>query len=326
MLRPFDTKADGEFAGIDKAAATGTCGWHRQWPFKAFLLHPSAQPGSWVIRAASIGAIARERRAIVKTISVVCRNLIIALAGTVCGSAVFVPGPAAQAQQQPAAQQAPGKLPPPAFGPRAQRPQAGQLGQVVGQPGQQRQRVPPPEVIGKFGDWTVQCEKAPAAAANAPAQAPDAAPDTASSDTAASGNDAAAPAAKPAGPGGERPCGMVQTVRDEKRQNIGLTLVLVAGEQGGKKVTMMRVMAPIGVFLPTGVALEIDGAAVGRVPFTRCLPQVCIAFAEATPPTLEKLKKGGKANFIIYEAPGVGIRLPITLGGFSKGLAELAKL
>jgi len=57
-----------------------------------------------------------------------------------------------------------------------------------------------------------------------------------------------------------------------------------------------------------------------------CLPQVCIAFAEATPPTLEKLKKGGKANFIIYEAPGVGIRLPITLNGFSKGLAELAKL
>lgn len=253
-----------------------------------------------------------------KTISVVCRNLIIALAGAACGSAVFVPGPA-QAQQQPAAQQAPGKAPPPAFGPRTQRPQAGQMMGQPGQPGQQRQRVPPPEIIGKFGDWTVQCEKSPAAAANAPA--PDAA-----ANSAASGSDAAAPAAKPGGPGGERPCGMVQTVRDEKRQNIGLTLVLVAGEQGGKKVTMMRVMAPIGVFLPTGVALEIDGAAVGRVPFTRCLPQVCIAFAEATAPTLEKLKKGGKANFIIYEAPGVGIRLPITLGGFSKGLAELAKL
>jgi invasion protein IalB len=258
----------------------------------------------------------------VKTISVVCRNLIIALAGTVCGTAVFAAGTAAQAQQeQPAAQQAPGKLPPPAFGPRTQRPQAGQ-------PGQQRPRVPPPEVIGKFGDWTVQCEKAPPqTAGNAPAQGQDAAQDTASTDAAApSGKgDAAAPAAKPEG-GGERPCGMVQTVRDEKRKNIGLTLVLVAGEQQGKKVTMMRVMAPIGVFLPTGVALEIDGAAVGRVPFTRCLPQVCIAFAEATPPTLEKLKKGGKANFIIYEAPGVGIRLPITLNGFSKGLAELAKL
>jgi len=261
----------------------------------------------------------------VKTISVVCRNLIIALAGTVCGTAILAAGPAAGAQQQqpPAAQQAPGKLPPPAFGPRAQRPQAGQ----AGQPGQQqRPRVPPPEVIGKFGDWTVQCEKtAPAAAGNAPAQGQDASQETASTDAAAGKGDAAAPAAKPEG-GGERPCGMVQTVRDEKRKNIGLTLVLVAGEQQGKKVTMMRVMAPIGVFLPTGVALEIDGAAVGRVPFTRCLPQVCIAFAEATPPTLEKLKKGGKANFIIYEAPGVGIRLPITLNGFSKGLAELAKL
>ena len=90
---------------------------------------------------------------------------------------------------------------------------------------------------------------------------------------------------------------MVQTVRDEKRQNIGLTLVLVAGEQGGKKVTMMRVMAPIGVFLPTGVALEIDGAAVGRVPFTRCLPQVCIAFAEATAADPREAQKGRQGEF-----------------------------
>jgi invasion protein IalB len=257
----------------------------------------------------------------VRTISVVCRNLIIALAGTVCGTIVFAAGTAVQAQQQ-APQQAPGKLPPPSFGPRAARPQAGQPGQQ-----QQHPQGPPPEVIGKYGDWTVQCEKAPPqTAGDASAQGQDAEQNTASTDAAApSGKgDAAAPAAKPGG--GERPCGMVQTVRDEKRKNIGLTLVLVSGEQQGKKVTMMRVMAPIGVFLPTGVALEIDGAAVGRVPFTRCLPQVCIAFAEATPPTLEKLKKGGKANFIIYEAPGVGIRLPITLNGFSKGLAELAKL
>jgi len=36
----------------------------------------------------------------VKTISVVCRNLIIALAGTVCGTAILAAGPAAQAQQQ----------------------------------------------------------------------------------------------------------------------------------------------------------------------------------------------------------------------------------
>jgi invasion protein IalB len=258
----------------------------------------------------------------VKTISVVCRNLIIAIMGTACGAAAITASTAAQAQQQPAAQ-APaaqpgqGKVPPAQFGPRAQRLQAGQAGQ-------QRPRVPPPQVMGKFGDWVLQCERTPQTASTAAGQ--DAAQETASTEAAGSGKgDAAAPAAKPES-GGERPCGLVQTVRDEKRKNIGLTLVLVEGLQQGKKVTMMRVMAPIGVFLPTGVALEIDGAAVGRVPFTRCLPQVCIAFAEATAPTLDKLKKGGKANFIIYEAPGVGIRLPITLNGFSKALTELAKL
>jgi invasion protein IalB len=265
-----------------------------------------------------VGATAREHWAIVKTISVVCRNLIIAIMGTACGIAAVTAATVAQAQQQPAGQepaaQGQGKLPPAQFGPRAARPQAG------GQPGQQRSRVPPPQVMGKFGDWVLQCEQTPQTAASTAGQ--DAAQETASTDDAPSGKgDAAKPDAN-----GERPCGLVQTVRDEKRKNIGLTLVLLEGMQQGKKVTMMRVMAPIGVFLPTGVALEIDGSAVGRVPFTRCLPQVCIAFAEATPPTLEKLKKGGKANFIIYEAPGVGIRLPITLNGFSKALVELAKL
>ena len=87
----------------------------------------------------------------------------------------------------------------------------------------------------------------------------------------------------------------------------------------------MRVIAPIGVFLPTGVALEIDGNAVGRVPFTRCMPQVCMAFAEASPETLAKLKKGKSANFIIYEAPGMGLPMNLSLEGFSASLAALEK-
>ena len=87
---------------------------------------------------------------------------------------------------------------------------------------------------------------------------------------------------------------------------------------------MMRVMAPIGVYLPTGVALEIDGAAVGRVPFTRCRPQICEAFAEASPETLAKMKKGTAANFIIYEAPGLGMPMKISLEGFSAGAGQIS--
>ena len=63
----------------------------------------------------------------------------------------------------------------------------------------------------------------------------------------------------------EQNCGLVQNTRDPKRENIQMSLIIASGMQNNKRVTMMRVIAPIGVFLPTGVALEIDGEAVGRM-------------------------------------------------------------
>jgi len=173
------------------------------------------------------------------------------------------------------------------FGPRLQTQQQQQQPQQPGKP-------PAPEVVATHGDWKIQCETA---APNAQSGAP-----------------------------GQKQCGMVQTARSEKNPKVGLTLVLVKGQQNGKVVTMMRVMAPIGVYLPTGVALEVDGGAVGRVPFTRCLPQVCIAFAEASGDTLEKMRKGSAANFIIYEAPGLGLPMKISLNGFSAAYGALDNL
>jgi invasion protein IalB len=160
----------------------------------------------------------------------------------------------------------------------------------TGQMAQAQQQAP--EVVATHGAWKIQCEMAPAK------------------------------------PGGEpeKQCGMVQTTRSEKSDKVGLTLVMVRAKQNGKDVTMMRIMAPIGVFLPTGIALEVDGGAIGRVPFTRCLPQVCIAFAEAQGPTLDKMRKGTNANFIIYEAPGVGVPMTISLSGFSAAYSALDKL
>jgi invasion protein IalB len=126
------------------------------------------------------------------------------------------------------------------------------------------------------------------------------------------------------GQGGEqRSCGMVQGTKSDKNPKAILTLVVVRSKVADKVQYNMRVIAPIGVFLPTGVALEIDGNAVGRVPFTRCMPQICMAFAEASPETLDKMKKGSEANFIIYEAPGIGLPMKLSLTGFSAALADL---
>jgi invasion protein IalB len=155
----------------------------------------------------------------------------------------------------------------------------------------QQQPAPKIDVIAENGKWKVQCETPPA----------------------------------PEGQKPVRQCGMVQATQSEKNPKATLTLVLVKTVAGDKTTINMRVIAPIGVFLPTGVALEIDGAAVGRVPFTRCMPQVCMAFAEASPETLGKMKKGNEANFIIYEAPGIGLPMKMSLEGFSASLAALEK-
>ncbi len=183
------------------------------------------------------------------------------------------------------------QTPPPSpkqFGPRVNAPQGGAPDR------------PAPELIAENGKWKVQCETRPAGKD-------------------AEGKDV--PAVKA--------CAMVQISRDEKRPQIALSLIMRVQKQGDKSATMMQIMAPIGVFLPTGIALEIDGAAVGRVPFVRCLPQtrvspgICTATAEAQDATLAKMKSGTAANFIIYEAPGAAIKMPISLNGFTASFKAL---
>jgi invasion protein IalB len=208
----------------------------------------------------------------------------------------------AQAQTQ----KAPGNKA--AFGPRLQK-GSGQKG-------------PAPEIVGTFDDWKVQCETT-RPPENSGAKDP--ASESAAASSGKSDNEAVAAAAEE--PAAEktpkRVCGMTQTTRSEKVPQIGLSLFIARARQGDTTQTQMRLLAPIGVYLPTGVALEIDGSAVSRVPFSRCLPQFCIALAEASQETLDKMIKGEAANFILYQAPGAGLPLKISLKGFGKALELL---
>ncbi|MGB7206102.1 MAG: invasion associated locus B family protein [Anderseniella sp.] len=204
------------------------------------------------------------------------------------GAILAIAGMAAALSAPGFAQQQPPAGSPKQFGPR-----------VGGQQGAAPNR-PAPDLIAENGKWKVQCDTRPAGKD-------------------ANGKDIPA----------EKACAMVQVSRDEKRPQIALSLIMREQKQGGKSATMMQILAPIGVFLPTGIALEIDGEAVGRVPFVRCLPQtqaspgLCTATAEAQAATLAKMKKGSSANFIIYEAPGAAIKLPISLDGFTASFKAL---
>ena len=160
---------------------------------------------------------------------------------------------------------------------------------VGGEPGQQR---PQAETVSTHGAWAVQCSEV---------QAQD-------GQTAKS-------------------CGMTQQGRSAKNDKIGISVIVRSVKQGEKTAVFMQIMAPMGVFLPTGVPVEIDGTALPKpMAFSRCIPPICEATGEASTETLSKFRKGSVATFYVYDRPGNGFPIAISLEGFDAGLKALAKL
>src|SRR5206468_8562819 len=78
----------------------------------------------------------------------------------------------------------------------------------------------------------------------------------------------------PPGAQGEQ-CALLQSVTAEDRPNVGLTVIVI--KTADKKTRLMRVIAPPGVLLPSGLGLKVDNAEIGRAGFVRCLPSGCVA-------------------------------------------------
>ena len=86
---------------------------------------------------------------------------------------------------------------------------------------------------------------------------------------------------------------------------------------------IMRVLAPLGVLLPSGLGLRVDNAEVGRTGFVRCLPNGCVAEIILQDELIGQLQQGQTATFIIFQTPEQGIGIPVSLNGFSDGYAAL---
>src|SRR3972149_4167954 len=57
-------------------------------------------------------------------------------------------------------------------------------------------------------------------------------------------------------------CALIQSVTAEDRANVGLTVIVL--KTADAKSRLMRVVAPLGVLLPSGLGLKIDASDVGR--------------------------------------------------------------
>jgi len=125
---------------------------------------------------------------------------------------------------------------------------------------------------------------------------------------------------KPAGAQNEV-CSMMQFVTAEDRDNVGLSVIVL--KTADKKARIMRVLAPLGVLLPSGLALKIDTTDMGRAGFVRCLPDGCLAEVILDDQLIQKLRTGQTATFIIFQTPEEGIGIPISLNGFGPSFDAL---
>jgi len=126
---------------------------------------------------------------------------------------------------------------------------------------------------------------------------------------------------KPPPPGAKKEaCALVQSVTAEDRKNVGLTIYFQKFSNGLK---VLRVFAPLGILLPPGVGLKVDGADIGHAPFLRCQVFACYAQVTVDDKLVERLSGGKTAIFIIFQTEEAGIGIPISLAGFKEGLAAL---
>jgi len=116
-------------------------------------------------------------------------------------------------------------------------------------------------------------------------------------------------------------CALIQSVTAEDRANVGLTVIVL--KTADAKSRLMRVVAPLGVLLPSGLGLKIDQADIGRAGFVRCLPNGCIAEVIMDDELIKKLRTGKSATFIIFQTPEEGIGFPMSLAGFGEGYDKL---
>lgn len=116
-------------------------------------------------------------------------------------------------------------------------------------------------------------------------------------------------------------CAMMQNVVAEERPEMGLSVVVF--RTADNKAEILRVLTPLGVLLPNGLGLYVDGKDIGRAYFARCFEDGCYAEVILEQQLLETFKTGKSAIFIVFQAPEEGIGIPVDLSGFAEAFAAL---
>ena len=123
---------------------------------------------------------------------------------------------------------------------------------------------------------------------------------------------------------GPEVCEMQQQQIDKEDRTV---MAVAVGRVPGRSDLGLLVMLPLGILLPAGVTLQIDGGAEVPLQVDRCERQGCRIEMLLEPDLLTRLKAGTKATVFFEAVDPKGERqrlgVPISLLGFTAALNEV---
>lgn len=106
-----------------------------------------------------------------------------------------------------------------------------------------------------------------------------------------------------------------------QQQRLLLTRIGYLGETDRP---VLLVTAPLGILLTQGITVSVDGLEKPlRFAVQRCDAGGCLAYTAMSEEVVTAFKKGIKAEVTFFDPQRRAINVPLSLKGFTKGMAEL---
>lgn len=109
-------------------------------------------------------------------------------------------------------------------------------------------------------------------------------------------------------------CEAVQQIKNEQGQTV---VEVIVTRPPNTTDVVGAIIAPLGVVLPAGIAVAIDGNAMGKLPYLRCVQQGCVGQFVFTEAQFASWKAGARGVVTVVRGNGSEVTLPLSLSGFT---------
>lgn len=125
-------------------------------------------------------------------------------------------------------------------------------------------------------------------------------------------------------------CRMVQSAvlsvegKDGAEPHIQRVMVTTISFVPDQEQPVLSLIVPLGIHLPPGIRLQVDGYDELTLPLQRCDAIGCIAVLPMKELLVEAFRKGKEGQVTFFNVAGKGSKVRISLDGFRKGLEALS--